>query len=47
MYSLRRRGAAGTVTELSPVFKETKGLKKSLVLNGIEGVVTSEQDLTS
>jgi hypothetical protein len=30
--------------ERSPVLKEIKSLKKSLVLNGIKGVVTSGQD---
>jgi hypothetical protein len=34
MYSLRRKGAPG------------KGLKKTLILDGLKGVVTSGQDLT-
>jgi hypothetical protein len=30
---------------ISPVLKEIKYLKKSLMLNGVKGVVTSGQDL--
>lgn len=44
MYSLMRKGALGSVKELNPVFKEINRLKKSLVLNGIKEIVTSEQD---
>ena len=32
--------------EISPMFKEINRLKKSLMLNGIKGVVTSGQDPT-
>ena len=46
MYSLRRKGAPGRVMELSPVLKEIKSLKKTPMLNGIKGVVISEQDPT-
>ena len=41
MCSSRRKGAPGSRMKLSPVFKEIKRLKQSLVLNGIKGVVTS------
>ena len=44
MYNLRRKGAPGSGIELTPVFKETNRLKKSLMLNGINGVVTSGKD---
>ena len=40
---MRRKALPGSVMVLNPVFKEIKGLKKSLKLNGIRGVVTSEQ----
>lgn len=37
-YSLRRKGAPGSVMEPSPVLKEIKNkLKRSLMLNGIKG----------
>lgn len=40
------KGAPGKgVLEPSPEFKEIKCLKKSLILNGMKGVVTSRQDL--
>lgn len=46
-YSLRRKGAPRSVIELSPVIKEIKRLKKSLMLNEIkahifEFLITSE-----
>ena len=46
MYISRRKGTPGSVIELSPMFKEIKSLKKSLVLNGIKGVVTSGSGFT-
>ena len=39
-YSLRRKGAPGSITELRPEFRERNRLKKSLMLNGIKGVVS-------
>lgn len=44
--SLRRKEALGSIIEQSPVLKEIKRLKRNLILNGIQGVVTSEQDHT-
>jgi hypothetical protein len=44
VYSLRRKGVLGSVMELNPVLKEIQMLKKTIVLNGIKGVVTSGQD---
>lgn len=41
VFSLTRKGAPGNVIELSPVFKETECLKKSLMLSGVKGVLTS------
>lgn len=38
MYSLRRKRTSRNVTELRPVLKEIKILKKILMLNGIKGV---------
>ena len=46
MYIVRRKGTPGSVIELSPMFKEIKSLKKSLVLNGIKGVMTSGYGFT-
>lgn len=45
MYSVERI-AAGRVLELSPVFKEIKILRKSLIFNEVIEVVTSGQDPT-
>jgi hypothetical protein len=39
MYSLRRKGAPGSVKDLSPVLQEVKSLKKSLMINRIMEVV--------
>ena len=36
MFSLRRKGAPGSVIELSAGLKEIKHLKKNLMLNGIK-----------
>lgn len=46
MYSVERIEAAGRVLELSPVFKEIKILRKSLIFNEVIEVVTSGQDPT-
>jgi hypothetical protein len=46
MCSSRRKGAPGSGMELSPVFKETNRLKKSLMLKGIKGMVRSGKDHT-
>ena len=44
VYSLRRKGVLGSVMELNPVLKEIQMLKKTIVLNGIKGVVPSGRD---
>jgi hypothetical protein len=41
VYSLRAKIASGSIMEVSPVLKEIKSLKKSLMLNGINGLVSS------
>ena len=48
MYNLRREGAPGCTMEAKSGHKEilNEGLKKSLMVNGIKGVVTSSQDPT-
>lgn len=47
-YSVRRKGTSGSVMKLSSVFKEIfKKLKKSLMLNGIVGVVIPGLDTFS
>jgi hypothetical protein len=46
MYSLRRKGAPGSLVALNPMFKEIKRLMKSLVSGEIKRVVTSGQDPT-
>lgn len=38
MYSLKGKGAPGSVEDLSPVFKEIKCLKKSLMLKGTKRI---------
>ena len=45
-YSLRRKGALESALELSPVSKEIKGLKESLLPNRKKGGVTLRQDST-
>lgn len=46
LYNLRRKRTPGSVVDLSPVLKEIKYLKTSLMLSRIKGTGTSEQDLT-
>jgi hypothetical protein len=41
MQSLRRKLAPGSRLELNPVFMDINRLKKSLMLNGIKGVMIS------
>ena len=44
---MKQKGALGNIIfEPNPVFKEVRRLKKSPMLNGIKGVVTSGQDPT-
>lgn len=43
---LRRKGAPGRVIELRTVLKQINRLKKSLILNGIKGMVNSWQGST-
>lgn len=45
LYIFRRTGVAGSVIELSLVLKEIKYLMKSMMLNGIKGMMISRQDL--
>lgn len=42
-WKLKWKGAPGSVEHLSLVLKEMKGLKKSLMLSRIKGLVTSGQ----
>ena len=42
----RKRTPRNVILELSPEFREIKYLKKSLMLSGIKGVMTSAQDPT-
>ena len=45
MYNLRRKGAPGSIMELSPMCKEIKkNLNKSWIFNRIKGVMTSGQE---
>lgn len=46
MYSLKRKVAPKNVMEVSPVLKEMKSLKKSLMLTGTKGMGTSGQECT-
>lgn len=46
MYTTRRKGAPENRMELNPMFKDMQNLKKSWMLNGLKGVVTSGQDPT-
>jgi hypothetical protein len=41
VYSLRRKGTLGSMIEITHLLKEMGSLKKSLMLNGTKGVVTS------
>ena len=43
MYGSRIKGATGSGKELNPLFKEINRLK---ILNGIKGVIASDQDPT-